>query len=94
MNSPLQYCGLENSMEYIVHRVAKSWTQLSDFHCHTYQPKTSFVYHLLDCLFLYCRLRLICSRADLCKTKFFHMQLFPKQSKKKIEQVFSHLELA
>ena len=88
MNSPLQYCGLENSMEYIVHRVAKSWTQLSDFHCHTYQPKTSFVYHLLDCLFLYCRLRLICSRADLCKTKFFHMQLFPKQSKKKKKSRF------
>ena len=29
---PLQYSGLENSMDYIVHGVAKSWTQLSDFH--------------------------------------------------------------
>ena len=29
---PLQYSGLENSMDCIVHRVAKSWTQLSDFH--------------------------------------------------------------
>ena len=29
---PLQYSGLENSMNYIVHGVAKSWTQLSDFH--------------------------------------------------------------
>ena len=29
---PLQYSGLENSMECIVNRVAKSWTQLSDFH--------------------------------------------------------------
>ena len=29
---PLQYSGLENSMEYIVHGVAKSRTQLSDFH--------------------------------------------------------------
>ena len=28
---PLQYCGLENSMDYVVHGVAKSWTQLSDF---------------------------------------------------------------
>ena len=27
----LQYSGLENSMDYIVHRVTKSWTQLSDF---------------------------------------------------------------
>ena len=29
---PLQYSGLENSMDYIVHGVAKSWTWLSDFH--------------------------------------------------------------
>ena len=28
----LQYSGLENSMDCIVHEVAKSWTQLSDFH--------------------------------------------------------------
>ena len=31
---PLQYSGLENSMECIVHGLAKSWTQLSDFHFH------------------------------------------------------------
>ena len=29
---PLQYSGLENSMDYTVHGVAKSRTQLSDFH--------------------------------------------------------------
>ena len=29
---PLQYSGLENSMDYIVHGVAKSWTQLSNVH--------------------------------------------------------------
>ena len=29
---PLQYPGLENSMDCIVHGVAKSWTRLSDFH--------------------------------------------------------------
>ena len=29
---PLQYSGLENSMDCITHRVAKSQTQLSDFH--------------------------------------------------------------
>ena len=29
---PLQYSGLENSMDYIVHGVAKSQTGLSDFH--------------------------------------------------------------
>ena len=31
---PLQYSGLENSKDCIVHRVAKSQTQLSDFHFH------------------------------------------------------------
>ena len=29
---PLQYSGLENSMDYTVHGVEKSPTQLSDFH--------------------------------------------------------------
>ena len=31
---PLQYSSLENSMDCIVHGVAKSWTQLSDFCFH------------------------------------------------------------
>ena len=31
---PLQYSGLENSMDCIVHRVTKSWTRLSD--CFTF----------------------------------------------------------
>ena len=29
---PLQYCGLENSMDCIVHGVTKSQTRLNDFH--------------------------------------------------------------
>ena len=33
----LQYSGLENSMDCVVHRVAKRWTQLSNFHFH-YTP--------------------------------------------------------
>ena len=33
---PVQYSGLENSMDYIVHGVAKSWTRLSDFHFHIF----------------------------------------------------------
>ena len=33
---PLQYSGLENSMDHIVHEVTKSRTRLSDFHFHTY----------------------------------------------------------
>ena len=35
---PLQYFGLENAVDHIVHGGAKSWTRLSDFHtrliCH------------------------------------------------------------
>ena len=35
---PLQYSGLENSMDYKVYRVAKSQTCLSDFHFHFHTP--------------------------------------------------------
>ena len=41
---PLQYSGLENSIDCIVHGVAKSRTQLSDFHFHVWLS-------LLTCLF-------------------------------------------
>ena len=37
---PLQYSGLENSMDCIVHGIAKSQTQLSDFHF-TYNVKSN-----------------------------------------------------
>ena len=33
---PLQYSTLENSMDCMDYGVAKSWTQLSDFHTHTH----------------------------------------------------------
>ena len=33
---PLQYSGLENSLDSVVHGVAKSRTQLSDFHFTTH----------------------------------------------------------
>ena len=43
---PLQYSGLESSMDCIVHRVAKSRTRLSDFHFHfkDYSPPGSSVH--------------------------------------------------
>ena len=41
---PLQYSGLENSMDCIVHRVAKSQTRLSNFHFQTHS--TDIVTHL------------------------------------------------
>ena len=31
---PLQYSGLENSMDCIVHGITKSWTRLRNFHFH------------------------------------------------------------
>ena len=31
---PLQYCGLENTMDCIVHGVTNSQTRLNDFHFH------------------------------------------------------------
>ena len=34
---PLKYSGLENSRDCMVHGVAKSWTQLSDFHFSKFQ---------------------------------------------------------
>ena len=42
---PLQYSGLKNSMDYIVHGVTKSWTQLSDFQDHLCHR----TYHTLGC---------------------------------------------
>ena len=41
---PLQYSGLENSMDCIVHGVTKSQTQLSDFHFHIYQTHTQYTH--------------------------------------------------
>ena len=36
---PLQYSSLENSMDCIVHGVAKSWTWLSNFHFNNWHQK-------------------------------------------------------
>ena len=42
----LQYSGLENSMDYIVLEVAKSQTQLSDFHRHFFSSSLASGTHL------------------------------------------------
>ena len=39
---PLQYSGLENSTDCIVHGIAKSWTRMSNFH--TNSTIQTFVY--------------------------------------------------
>ena len=54
---PLQYSGLENSMDCIVHGVAKSQTRLSNFHFHF------SLCQLLACLLshAFCGLSMYCS---------------------------------
>ena len=46
---PLQYSGLENSMDYAVHGVAKSQTQLSDLKKKTFHLTTSLGFHFTFC---------------------------------------------
>ena len=40
---PLQYSGLENAMDCIVHEVTKSWTWLTNFHFHYYCVTVNFI---------------------------------------------------
>ena len=44
---PLQYSGLENSMDYTVHGVTKSQTQLSDFHVVIYHARRVNVFSVI-----------------------------------------------
>ena len=44
-----QYSGLENSMDYIVHGVAKSWTRLSNFHFGSVTQSCPTFCHPMDC---------------------------------------------
>ena len=47
---PFQYSGLENAMDCIVHGVANSRTQLSDFH---FQQSVDFEHSLSMFIYLY-----------------------------------------
>ena len=40
---PLQYSGLENYTDYIIHGIAKSWIQLRDFHFTSLHFKVALV---------------------------------------------------
>ena len=57
---PLQYCALENSMDCIVHGVAKSWTRLRDFHftslLYYSQQRSWQMLAFIYCFFIYCNL--------------------------------------
>ena len=50
--NPLQCSGLENSMDCIVHGVAKSWTQLSNFHFLLQNIKLLKYYDYIPCFIL------------------------------------------
>ena len=45
---PLQYSGLENFMDYTVHWVTNSWTQLSDF---PFPPPTDKLVDKIKCIY-------------------------------------------
>ena len=45
---PLQYSGLESSMDYTVHGVPKSQTQLSNFHIVLFYSNTSLLHVVLE----------------------------------------------
>ena len=55
---PLQYSGLENSMDCMVHGVAKSWIQLSKLHFHFHNLKFRRIHPIIEkylssiCLYL------------------------------------------
>ena len=46
---PLHCFGLENSMDYIAHGFAKSWTRLSDFHVTSQIKITKFCNMFFKC---------------------------------------------
>ena len=52
---PLQYSGLENSMDFIVHGVAKSRTWLSDFHFLSFHKTRTNKQIYFNCFFLILR---------------------------------------
>ena len=60
---PLQDSGLENSLDYIVHRIAKSWTRRSAFHVFTPRVKRrlcSLLFRLSLLLICFIHSRRIC----------------------------------
>ena len=73
---PLQYSGLENSMDCIFHRVAKRWTQLSHFHfqCeHTQCKSSKYIYGT------YRTTKIVEKSATMVKNLPCHFQLLTEQ---------------
>ena len=62
---PLQYSGLEKSMDCVVHRVKKNWTQLSDFHFHFFSFKSVYT-HIHKCMCVAAAAKSLQSWPTLC----------------------------
>ena len=62
---PLQYSGLEKSMDCVVHRVKKNWTQLSDFHFHLFSFKSVYT-HIHKCMCVAAAAKSLQSWPTLC----------------------------
>ena len=84
-SDPLQYSGLENPMDYIVHGVAKSWTGLSDFHLSFFRNVSSLragtLFHHLFISITWTRLGPLQISVDkginVCSSKgIFHILIF------------------
>ena len=74
---PLQYSGLEKSMDYIFHGVAKSWTWLRDFHFPLtfYIVLSSDIKHFTDSLKPYSRMLPLCSLPNIWTVVHIHFTL-------------------
>ena len=76
---PLQYSGLENSMHYIAHVIAKSQIQLSDFHFH--------YFHNLETI---CKNKITEIRVKENKThKHFRKHKIPREHQLSIIELFT-----
>ena len=96
---PLQYSGLENSMDCIVHGVTKGRTQLSNFHFHNKGKKTEALrpFKLYSCSnnnLVNCSLHCCCSVAQsystLCDPMDSSTPGFPVLLVSQFAQTYSH----
>ena len=71
---PLQYSGLENSMDHIVHEVTKSWTWLSNFHFPFDQQKISRMMFAIFWFLIKWTLYLL---LEICKKVTISMEIGP-----------------
>ena len=87
---PLQYSSLENSMDCIVHRVAKSRTELSDFHFQTSNRTATFnaqfllslgIWHLIFLHYSPCFISLTSYLSSFAWTILFFTGSSPKSSR-------------